>query len=386
MSGRLLGKVTMPRNPRIHTAYPGVYYIEVISQVTGKPNKIFYITYRRDGKSFEERVGGQFPDRMTPAQAAAIRLEKIRGALPSNAEARRPQMETLNDLWERFRHDKAGLKSSRWHEWLYNRHIRDAIGALRVSDITPTRIDAITRSVGENYAPATVKHVLVMIRRIINHGVSRHLCSPLSFAIPMPRVNNEKTEDVTEEQLSRLVAILVSTTDRDAADLMMIALASGMRHAEILRLSWEDVDYERGFITIRESKSGQPETIPLNASTRDVLDRRKKCSRWVFPSPVDSHSHRDPKGLRRQVRAICNAAGLPVTIRPVHGLRHVFASILASSGQVDLYTIQRLLTHKNPSTTKRYAHLRDAALQTASAVMDKALKKADPKARPVGEG
>ena len=40
--------------------------------------------------------------------------------------------------------------------------------------------------------------------------------------------------------------------------------------------------------------------------------------------------------------------------------------MLASSGQVDMYTLQKLLTHKSPSMTQRYAHLRDDALQRAA--------------------
>jgi integrase len=50
----------------------------------------------------------------------------------------------------------------------------------------------------------------------------------------------------------------------------------------------------------------------------------------------------------------------------MHGLRHTFASMLASSGQVDLYTLQKLLTHKTAAMTQRYAHLRDDALRRAS--------------------
>ncbi len=62
------------------------------------------------------------------------------------------------------------------------------------------------------------------------------------------------------------------------------------------------------------------------------------------------------------------AAGLPADFRPLHGLRHVYASMLASSGQVDMYTLQKLLTHKSPIMTQRYAHLRDEALKKASGV------------------
>jgi integrase len=40
--------------------------------------------------------------------------------------------------------------------------------------------------------------------------------------------------------------------------------------------------------------------------------------------------------------------------------------MLASSGQVDMYTLQKLMTHKSPVMTQRYAHLRDDALRQAA--------------------
>jgi len=46
---------------------------------TGKPEKIFYITYRRDGRLIEEKAGRQFSDRMTPAKASRMRAERIEG-------------------------------------------------------------------------------------------------------------------------------------------------------------------------------------------------------------------------------------------------------------------------------------------------------------------
>ena len=74
--------------------------------------------------------------------------------------------------------------------------------------------------------------------------------------------------------------------------------------------------------------------------------------------------------INKQVNRIKQAAGLPKKFRPLHGLRHAYASMLASSGKVDLYTIQKLLTHKDGRMTQRYAHLRDEALKKASQVAD----------------
>lgn len=73
---------------------------------------------------------------------------------------------------------------------------------------------------------------------------------------------------------------------------------------------------------------------------------------------------------RRFTKRIKKEAKLPDDFRPMHGLRHVYASMMASSGQVDLYTLQKMLTHKDPRMTQRYAHLRDEALKRASGVAD----------------
>ena len=63
-------------------------------------------------------------------------------------------------------------------------------------------------------------------------------------------------------------------------------------------------------------------------------------------------------------------AALPEDFRPLHGLRHNYASRLASTGEVDLYTIQKLLTHSSPQMTQRYAHLRDETLMKAASLAD----------------
>ena len=88
----------------------------------------------------------------------------------------------------------------------------------------------------------------------------------------------------------------------------------------------------------------------------------KTSSPYIFPG----RGGRQRTDINKPVNAIKKAAGLPKDFRPLHGLRHFYASMLASSGRVDLYTLQKLLTHKSPQMTQRYAHLRDEALREAS--------------------
>ena len=74
------------------------------------------------------------------------------------------------------------------------------------------------------------------------------------------------------------------------------------------------------------------------------------------------------------MKRIKEKADLPHDFRMFHGLRHVYASQLASSGKVDLYTLQTLMTHKSPLMTQRYAHLRSDTLMQASNVISDIIK------------
>ena len=81
-------------------------------------------------------------------------------------------------------------------------------------------------------------------------------------------------------------------------------------------------------------------------------------------------------------RKIRQKAGISKDFRPLHGLRHHFASTLASSGAVDLYMIQRLLTHKDPRMTQRYSHLHNDALKSAANLAGKILSGTGEKTEP----
>jgi integrase len=174
-----------------------------------------------------------------------------------------------------------------------------------------------------------------------------------------------KTEDLTPDQLTALLEAIEQDPNIQAANLMKMAYFTGMRRGELFKLQWQDIDFERDFIHIRNPKGGQDQKIPLNALARDVLQNHPRSdSPYVFPG----RGGKQRVDINKQITRIKHKAGLPKDFRPLHGLRHVYASTLASSGQVDLYTLQKLLTHKSPGMTQRYAHLRDETLRRASDV------------------
>ena len=363
----------MPTLKRKKTNYIGVFYIDGTSPTTGKPEKIFYIRYRKAGKMIEEKAGRQSTDDMTPARAAIIRGERIAGKRLSRQEAREQQEAvkkaeaqrwTFNRLWQEYKDRTPGLKGLVTDENRYQNHIKPLFGDREPQSITPLDVDRLRLKLLKTRKAGTVKNVLELLRRLVNFATKKHLCPAPSFIIEMPKVNNLKTEDLTPGQLASLLEAIEQDPNIQASNFMKMVLFTGMRRGELFKLRWEDVDFDRGFIHIRwDPKGGQDQKIPLNPPARDLLQNHPRTdSPYAFPGRGGNQR----VDINKQVNRIKDRAGLPKDFRALHGLRHVYASMLCSSGQVDLYTLQKLLTHKSAAMTQRYAHLRDDTLRRAS--------------------
>jgi integrase len=174
---------------------------------------------------------------------------------------------------------------------------------------------------------------------------------------------------MTIEQYAKFIKALDEEKDQDTVTFIRLALYTGMRKGALMALRWEDIDLDSRFITLRgeSAKSGKTEKIPIADMVYSLLTSLKKTeSPFVFPG----RSGGQRKDFKRIAERVRDKAGLPKDFRPLHGLRHVFASRMASSGKLDLFTLQKLLTHNSPEMTQRYAHLADEALRRAAKVTD----------------
>jgi integrase len=363
----------MPVKKRTKTKYPGVYFIEGES-VSGKAEKIFYIRYRKNGEMVEEKAGRQFQDDMTAARASGLRARRIKGDELSNKERRAAEQAqkaaesgrwTIDKLFNEYITSRISNKSRSVDKSRYEKYIKPHFKNKEPNEILPLDVDRLRIRLLKKRSPQTVKHVLNLLTWIINFGTKKNLCEGISFHIQKPQVNNQKTEDLSDEQLKRLLKAIEDDENIQIKNLMKLALFTGMRRGEMFKLKWEDINFERGFIHIRDPKGGPDQRIPLNDAARMLLESHPKTeSAYVFPG----RSGNLRVSAQAGVNEIKIRACLPEGFRPLHGLRHVYASMLASSGEVDLYTLQKLLTHKDPRMTQRYAHLRDEALKRASQV------------------
>jgi integrase len=367
---------------RIKTKYPSVFYIQ------GKDNeKIFYIRYYRGRKRIEEKAGYQSRG-MSAASANIIRTQRIQGKELSNQEQRDHEdieKSRLNSIW---------TFSRLWNEYLgthqtktidicksrFAKHITPVLGDKEPCEISQIDIARFKKSLNEKeLKPGSVNKVLELLRRVTNFGINNHLIEKPIYEVKLEKVNDEKTEFLTDEEFQRLWDAIESDSNGDAANIMKMVIFTGMRRGELFKLEKGHIDWQNKFIEIVDPKGNSNTKIPMNEMAESVLteqNSKHSISRYFFPGK----DGKERVNIKRGVNRIRERANLPKGFRPLHGLRHHFATMLANSGEVDLYTLQKMLNHKEPKMTQRYAHIVDKSLKRSADVNMKVIKKSLSKA------
>jgi integrase len=165
-----------------------------------------------------------------------------------------------------------------------------------------------------------------------------------------------------------------------------VALATGARQGEMLRLTWGDVDFERSTIRLLLTKARVPRSVHLPAIAAEAL-KAVKADDAADDARVFLYSDGTPLDqdrLNREWRRVRTAAGLDHTCTDQcepecqahfrwHDFRHSCASFLAQNGAT-LLEIGSILGHKRAQTTLKYAHLVAGKVVTGHAALDQKLR------------
>ena len=349
----------MPRQIRVSTEYSGVYFVKLVNQ-----DQSFFIRYKRNGKSVEEKAG-RSNQGWNAEKAYQFRTERMSGTsaagseLQSNSDLLSQQDWTFSKIFSEYLRLRNKLKGRANDIYRFKNYLEKEFANITPSCVTQDDIERFKYNLqNRELKPATIRHVLELLRRLANFAAKNNLCSGLSFKIQMPKVENYKTEELTNAQLQKLMQVLEEESDIQVSNLVRLALYTGMRRGELFNLNWGDIDFYNKTITVKSDNKGDQPTIPLNEMAEKVLVEHahtEKGSKFVFPG----RGGKKRTECKRPLLRIRKKAGLPDDFRILQGLRHVYASMLVSSGKVDLETLQSLLTQKSPLMTQRYAHLLD---------------------------
>lgn len=230
-------------------------------------------------------------------------------------------------------------------------------------------------------APATVHRDLQTLKGIFSLAVDwDYVLANPARKIRFRKYEWRKQHILSLEEQKRLFeSFQVSERRQYLAGIVTVALYTGMREDEILRLKWSDVDRSVGEITVRSTnlnptKGKTTRGIPMTAKVQATLAKlymQALAEADGIASAIQDHFvFSNP---RTRTRYVDTKLGWKASLKDAaivnfrfHDLRHSFAT-RAIQGGCDVTKLQKILGHKDVTTTMRYVQL--AALD-ASSVMD----------------
>ena len=261
---------------------------------------------------------------------------------------RRPNRDTRRQLewWRRHLGTEAAASVSR----------REILGLRR------TLTHEKTRS-GRGRSPATVNRYMAALSGLFSWALrSDHVAvHPMKGIEPLVE-ESARLRCLSNEERESLVQACRETGGLRLQTLVVLALSTGARRGELLRLQWSDLDIGNRHVVIRGSGRLRTRTLPLPLSAFELLGQLSKVRR-IDRSDVFA----EPDGRVRFPRAGWRAALASAAIEDFrfHDLRHSAAFYLAQSG-ASLAEIAEILGTRTLQGVRRYSHL--TVSQTSSAL------------------
>jgi integrase len=214
----------------------------------------------------------------------------------------------------------------------------------------------------EGYAPATVRHCLVLVRQIYNKTCAWDFYkgeNPI-HGVKMPIVSNQRERFLTQEEAKVLLDALQQHNPQ-VHDRALLSLHAGMRAGEVAGLRVCDVDLQNELISVADPKNRRPRKIPMSSAVKAMFQSRligKASADYIFPGRTGGRLRGYSRTFTRVVRELGINEGIKDPRQKIsfHTLRHTFASWLAMGGE-PIQVISELLGHRTLAMTMRYAHL-----------------------------
>lgn len=283
----------------------------------------------------------------------------------------------------------------------------ELLGDCQLDAVTPSRIasarDTLAKEpikrgapIGQIRGGATVNRRMAYLSDVLSYAVKekqwleRNPCERVSKFKESPGI----VRFLSDAERDALLTACQASSNADIYTAVVLSLTTGGRQAEVLGLTWGQVDFKRRLITLRdgETKNGEGRVLPLVGKAFELLQarhqarqaaaetdkvrplrphpeaeaKRRRLAELVFP-PADTSKSGKPVQLHAAWNRVREAAGLghwegegaARKFRPDfrwHDLRHTAASYLAMQG-VSPLEISIVLGHKTMAMVSRYSHL-----------------------------
>ena len=378
-------------------------------------------------KRYEGRIrlgGKQYSVYAKTAKAANDKLLELRRRHEEGLAITNPNQTVAEFLEHWLEHvSRPSVKPQTYqsHESAIRKRIIPRIGHIRLRQLTGQHVQALYNELLESgrvpkrgkkqendtaagatknpgLSPGSVVRTHAVLHKALKQAFHWRLISfnPADTVSP-PTVPKSEMQTLTPAQAMKLIEGAADATFRT---LYALAVGTGLRRGELLGLSWSDIDFERGILTVKRTALrlkgggvhyGEPKSAAGRRSIRlgdmvlsHLREHRTRQKEWKLKAGPAWHETdlvlTNPSGgpldaakVTRTFEADRKRAGLP-TVR-LHDLRHTFATI-ALNQETPIKALQAAMGHSTIGTTiDTYGHLTSELQESVATAMDKAFAK-----------
>ncbi len=343
------------------TSLTGVIFRD--SFTNGKPDKTYYIRYKDETNKTVELKIGKYSEGIREAYCNQKRNEIItkqrNGEEPPLIAQKKKRQILYIDI---IANDYFSQKTDRTIKSYYINHILPFFKNYDFETITNNDILKFTALLKEKngirtnepIAPKTINTILNILKSIIKYALKNDLIkNDFSKYITLNDIDNARERFLTKEEIELLYN--ESKDDETIYLYFKLALNTGARLATLQNISKKDIDFTHNLITLKDFKNNSTYKTFLNSQLKELLQNRVEKMNIndkvlsIYPE----------KRMKKIIDDLFNQ-GMDVNDRKnrvvFHTLRHTFASHLAING-TPIFTIQKLMNHKDITMTMRYAKL-----------------------------
>ena len=336
-------------------------------------------------------------------------LKKMREAMKQQDdglifEPTRVSLSQWFDIWleEYVRPSNKPLTHSTYKSSIESR-IKPYLGKIKLTALNSTQIQSFYNSLfrTENLAPKTIKNMHGILHKALQQAVKlRYIGFNPCDSCTLPRIEKNEIKPLTEKEIELFLQEIEN--GEPLKDLFTVALFTGMREGEICGLSWKDIDFKLGTITVRQqlckekkkggdfyiatTKNSKARTLTVAPFVLDILLRIKKeqlknnvlvGADWqnkfdlVFTNELGKHIV--PQTANKRFKRIARKIGRADA--RFHDLRHTYAVTSLQEGD-SVKTVQENLGHATASfTLDVYGHVSEKMKKESAMRMQAYFKK-----------
>lgn len=252
-------------------------------------------------------------------------------------------------------------------------HILPALGEYELHELTATVLQRFTVDLSEKGLSAnTVNGIISVLKSSLKRAVALGIAEKeYTDCIVRPKQREKQVECFSKDE-QRKIEQYIYEKKKTKLFGILLCLYTGLRIGELLALTWNDVDLQKGVISVSKSchdgwKNGAyvkivdtPKTlcsdrvIPLPKQLLSKMKEHRKQSAGEFVVGGRSEYGAQVRSYQKTFELLLKRLNIPH--KGFHSLRHTFATRALECG-MDVKTLSEILGHKNPTITlKRYAH------------------------------